>query len=303
MPKRLDRAEAAFLNLLIGTSKLLPYRARVRFFGVLTGYVIAPLGGFIRKAMANLRFIYPDMPPAEARAIARKVAINAGRNLIESYSKDELAQTLRTSPPDGAGVADFHAAVAAGRPVLLVSGHFGNYETIRVALHNMGLESAALYRPASNPYFNRRYAASHEHLTGPAFAQDRRGILAFARYLREGGLAAILFDVRASRYGDVEFLGQPAPTSPFFAELALKTGALLLPTFTTRAKDGISHQVTFEAPIEHSTPEQMTLEMTRRLEARVRAHPEQWLWVHDRWGSAKLRARRAKEAQDETRHA
>lgn len=302
MPKRTDRAEAAFLQMLIAMAKVLPYRARVRFFGVLTGYIIAPLGGFIRKAVANLRFIYPEMSLAEARRIARKVAINAGKNLIEDYSKDELVRLMRTSSPDGAGVADFHAAVAAGRPVLLVSGHFGNYQAVRVSLHNMGLECAALYRPAANVHFNRHYSASMEYLTGPAFPQDKRGILAFSRHLKNGGIAAILFDVRASRYGDVEFLGQPAPTSPFFAELALKTGALLLPFFSTRGKDGISHQVTFEAPIEHTTPEEMTLEMTRRLEARVRRHPEQWLWVHDRWGSPKLRARRAKEAKDEARH-
>lgn len=301
MPKRTDRAEAAFLHLLIGLARLLPYRARVRFFGALTGYVIAPIAGFVRKAMANLRFVFPEMPPAEARRIARQVAINAGKNMIESYSKDDLAHLMRTASPDGAGVADFHAAVAEGRPVMLVSGHFGNYEVARVVLHNMGLESAGLYRPATNVHFNRHYAATLEYLTGPAYPQDKRGIIAFSRHLKNGGIAAILFDVRAARYDDVEFMGKPAPTSPFFAELALKTGALLLPTFTTRGKDGISHQVTFEAPIEHSTADEMTLEMTRRLEARVRAHPEQWLWVHDRWGSAKLRARRAKEAKDETR--
>ena len=289
-----DRLIDAFLRAAIWFARQIPYRARVRLFGALTGYVLAPLGGFITKAVANLRHVHPDMPLPEARRIARRVAVNLGKTVIENYCKDDLVAALRDRPADGPGLAAFHQAVAEGRPVLIVSGHLGNHETLRVAVHLMGHQVAALYRPAKNRHFNAHYKTTMETITGPAFAQSRQGIMAFTRHVRNGGVAAMLFDVRASRYGDIDFLGHPAPTSTFAAELALKAGALLLPVFTHRLPDGLTHQVTFETPIAHTNPLEMTTEMTRRLEAQVRRYPDQWLWLHDRWGSAAMRARRAK---------
>ncbi|MFD2174549.1 lysophospholipid acyltransferase family protein [Rhodobacter lacus] len=293
-----DRIEDAFLRLMIGAVKRVPYRARVRIFGWLTGYVIAPLAGFITKGVKNLQLIFPQMPRAEARALARRVAINFGKTTIENYSKEELSEVLRHCRIDGPGLADFKAALAEGRGVMVVSGHLGNYETLRVAIHNMGYPVAALYRPAKNPYFNAHYKTTMESLTGPGFDQGRRGVMAFVRHVQKGGVAAMLFDVRATRYGDVEFFGHPAPTSPFPAEISLKTGALLLPVFCHRCEDGIHHEVHFETPIAHSTAAEMTREMTRRLEAQVRRFPDQWLWIHDRWGTEKQRAQRAARSKE-----
>ena len=292
-----DRLVDAFLRAAIWLARKIPYRTRVRFFGALTGYVLAPLGGFIAKATANLRYVHPDMPLPEARRIARRVAVNLGKTVIENYCKDDLVAVLRDRPADGPGLAAFHQAVAEGRPVLIVSGHLGNHETLRVAVHLMGHPVAALYRPAKNPHFNAHYKTTMETITGPAFAQGRQGIMAFTRHVKNGGIAAMLFDVRSARYDDIDFLGHPAPTSTFAAEMALKTGALLLPVFTHRLPDGITHQVTFEAPIAPSNPHDMTVEMTRRLEAQVRRYPDQWLWLHDRWGSEKMRAKRAQRRE------
>jgi KDO2-lipid IV(A) lauroyltransferase len=288
-----DKASDVLIRFLVAAARLLPYRARVRAFGVVTGYLVAPLAGYTRKAMANLHLAFPDMPRAETRRIARAVAVNFGKNIIENYSKDDMARALQTARIDGAGLAALHQAIAEKRPVLLMSGHIGNYEAFRIAMFNMGYPVAGLYRPAANPYFNRHYVETLEQKAGPAFAQDRRGMLGFIRHLKNGGIAAMLFDVRATMYDDIDFLGLPAPTSTAAAEIALKTGALFLPVFTHRGPDGVSHEVTFEAPIPPSTALEMTVEMSRRLETQVLRYPDQWLWVHDRWGSKKLREKRA----------
>ncbi|PTV93790.1 KDO2-lipid IV(A) lauroyltransferase [Rhodobacter aestuarii] len=288
-----DRTSDAFLRVLIGLARRVPYKTRVRLFGWLTGWVVAPLAGYISKAVRNLQLIHPEMSSAEAKRIARRVSVNFGRSIIENYSKDDLSEVLKNSTVGGPGLAAFKDALAEGRGVLAVSGHIGNYETLRVAIHNMGYPVAALYRPAKNPYFNEHYKTTMESLTGPAFAQSRKGVVSFTRHVKNGGVAAMLFDVRATSYPDISFFGYPAPTSTFAAEMAMKTGALLLPIFTHRCEDGIHHDVHFETPIAHTNPREMTEEMTRRLEAQIRSFPDQWLWVHDRWGSEDLRARRA----------
>jgi KDO2-lipid IV(A) lauroyltransferase len=278
---------------IIGFTRLFGYRKRVNVFAFIASYIVAPLAGFINKAVANLQLIHPDMPKREARQIAHRVAANFGRNMIENYSKLDVAAGLKLENIGGSGYNAMMQAVENGRPVMLVSGHIGNYEAMRIALYNLGYQSACLYRPASNPYFDEHYTKTYGYLTGPAFPQSRKGFLNFTRYLRDGGIATMLFDVRAPEYGDIDFLGHPAPTSDVPAKLALKTGALFVPCFAHRGPDGITHQIEFEVPIEASTAEEMMFEMTHRLEAQVRRFPDQWLWFHDRWGSKNYRAERA----------
>jgi KDO2-lipid IV(A) lauroyltransferase len=41
--------------------------------------------------------------------------------------------------------------------------------------------------------------------------------------------------------------------------------------------------VDLEAPIPQTTALEMTTALTRSLEARVKAHPGQWFWIHRRW--------------------
>ena len=51
----------------------------------------------------------------------------------------------------------------------------------------------------------------------------------------------------------------------------------------TREADGLSFRIELESPIPHSTPLQMTTDLTRSLEVRVTADPGQWFWIHKRW--------------------
>ena len=280
---------------IIGFARLFGYRARVRIFAFIASYVVAPLAGFINKAVVNLQLVHPEMPKAEARKIAHSVAANFGKNMIENYSKLDVAAGLNPENIGGSGYDAMMQAVKDGRPVMLVSGHIGNYEAMRIALYTLGHQSACLYRPASNPYFDEHYTQTYGYLTGPAFPQSRKGFLNFTRYLRDGGIATMLFDVRTLQYGDIDFLGHPAPTSDVPAKIALKTGALFVPCFAHRGPDGMTHHIEFETPIEASTAEKMMIEMTRRLEAQVRRFPDQWLWFHDRWGSETHRTERAKQ--------
>ena len=287
-----DAAIDLVLRGIIGFTRLFGYCTRVKLFGFIASYVVAPVFGFIKKAVRNLQLVYPDMSTREARKIAHEVATNFGKNMIENYNKHDVAAALKPENIGGAGYDQMMVAIAEGRPVMLVSGHIGNYEAMRIALYTLGHQSACLFRPASNPHFDEHYTQNYGYLTGPAFPQSRKGFLGFIRHLREGGIATMLFDVRATQYQDVDFFGIPAPTSDVPAKIAMKTGALFVPCFTHRGPDGMTHHIDFETPIEHSTSYEMMAEMSDRLEAQVRRFPAQWLWFHDRWGTAEVRAQR-----------
>jgi KDO2-lipid IV(A) lauroyltransferase len=107
--------------------------------------------------------------------------------------------------------------------------------------------------------------------------------MGFVRHLAGGGMATILFDLHDRRGEAIPFLGRPALTSTTAAELALRYDALMVPYWGIRQPDGLSFDVVVEEPIPHATPLAMIEEATRRLEARVTAHPGQWFWVHRRW--------------------
>jgi len=280
-----DRALRGMIALL----RLLPYRRRVPLMGALMRQVIAPLAGYRRRALANLALIRPDLPPAARRQIADAVCDNFGRTLIENYDRAGFAAQVARSSLSGEGLAALDKARAAGRPVLFVTGHFGNYEAPRQALVARGHAIGSLYRPMRNAFFNRHYVATLDSLSGPNFAQGRKGTMGFARHLKQGGMAVLLFDVWTGSGIALDFLGQPALTSTAAADLALRFDAVVIPYFGTRRADGLTFDIALEAPIAAADPATMLREMTARLTARIIGHPDQWFWVHRRWKTPRPR--------------
>ena len=274
------------LRGLIGSMMRLPYRARVPAMGAALARGIGPLVGYRRRAEANLARIWPEMGVLDRRALATAVCDNFGRTLIENYSWRDFADHLADTAPTGPGLDALAEATAAGRPVLFVTGHFGNHEAPRQVLTRLGYVIGGLYRPMANPYFDAHYAATMTSWGGPVFAQGRRGTIGFARHIAQGGMGTLLFDVHQAAGRPIDFLGHPAMTVTSAADIALKYDAILMPYFGTRQPDGLSFAVEIEAPIPHSDPLTMMTEATRRLEARIRAHPAQWFWVHRRWKPA-----------------
>lgn len=271
------------LRGMIGAALAMPYATRVRFFGALAEKVIAPLTGRKARAVKHLQMVWPDMDEAERQRIATTVCNNIGRTFIENYSDAEFAEQLKDAEVTGEGLEAIAQAKADGRPVLFVTGHFGNHEASRLALKQRGYVIGGLYRPMTNPYINAHYEANMVEMSGPVFAQGRRGTMGFVKLLKDGGMGTLLFDVRAAGFDRIDFLGKPASTATSVADIALKVDALVVPYFGIRQPDGLSFKIAIEAPVEHSTPAQMMRELTDRLEARIIDNPEQWFWIHRRW--------------------
>lgn len=272
--------------VVVGIIKLaltLPYNTRIRLVGRLMQHVIGPLAGYRKRAWDNLAMIWPEMPLARRRHIASACLNNVGRSFIENYSARDFPQRMAQNTPVGPGVSALEAAAAAGKPVILVTGHFGNYEATRAALVARGYHIGGLYRNMKNPYFNAHYVKTMQAFGGPVFAQGRRGTAGFVRHLKEGGHLVLLFDQHVFGAPPLDFLGQPANTALSAAELALRYGADLIPFYGIRQPDGVTFETVLEAPIAHSDASAMTQALNDSLSARVATNPEQWFWVHRRW--------------------
>ena len=273
-----DRATGA----LIGALRLLPYERRVAAMGWLGARVLGPLA-FNHRIHANLDHVWPDLPPRDRRALCHAVGDNFGRSFIELHSPDEFRTRAARLPLGGPGLPALDEAHAAGRPVILVSAHFGNYDAWRAGLAARGFRVGGLYMPMTNPAANRRYVATIERIASPLFPRGPEGMTAMIRFLRGGGMLGLLGDHYMANGEQVDFMGKPAWTATSAAKMALKYDALLVPLYATRRADGLTFDIEIESPIPHTDALTMTRALNDSATARVRATPGQWFWLHKRW--------------------
>lgn len=263
----------------------LPYAMRLRMSSFLMSRVVSPLAGYGLRVRKNLRLIVPDMPKPEVRRMMRAVPANLGRTLAELYSGPEFVDRVSREHLQGDGVAALDEAHRTGRPVMLVTGHIGNYDAVRGALIRRGYRVGGLYREMSNPFFNDHYVAAISRIGTPLFPRGRRGLADMIRFLKSGGMVGLVLDQHMSDGARLTFMGRDALTALSAAEMALRYDALVVPTYGIRRPDG-GFDLIIEAPVAHDTPEAMTQALNDSLEAHVRANMDQWLWTHRRWKGA-----------------
>ncbi|MEM9434582.1 MAG: lysophospholipid acyltransferase family protein [Pseudomonadota bacterium] len=284
------------IRLVIGLAMLLPYRWRVPLAGWIVAELVAPVAGWRKRVRANLAYVMPDLPEHEIRRLMRAVPNNAGRSLIEIYSGKDFTSRFAHAPLTGPGVAPLEEAHRQGRPVVLITGHFGNYDAPRAALLAKGFSVGALYREMNNGYFNPHYVAAISQIGTPVFPRGRKGLSGLIRFLRGGGMAGMLIDQYMHDGEDLSFFGHHAPTALSAAELALKYDALVVPIYGIRLPNGLDFEVLCETPIETGTPKEMTQALNDSLEALVRQHMDQWFWIHRRWKPEREAWRQSKRA-------
>jgi len=260
----------------------LPFDRRRELFGWLASRVVAPAAGYRTRIRNNLNLIFPDMPNPEIERLTRAVPANVARTLIEIYSGEEFIAQVARAPLTGSGVAALEEARRSNRPVLLVTGHIGNYDAIRASLISRGYRVGGLYRPMSNRFFNPHYVAAISKIGTPIFARGRRGLLDMVRFLKNGGMVGIVLDQHVSDGEPLLFMGKTAMTSLSVGQMALRYDALVIPTYGIRRADG-SFDLIVESPIESSDARTMTQALNNSLDQQVRAHVDQWLWIHRRW--------------------
>jgi len=282
-------------TLAIGIIRLLtflPHRWRVPFGGWFMASVAGPIAGYSRRIRKNLDLIFPEMPEAEKRRLNRSVRTMIGRTFAEIFSPQDVKAIAAKTPITGPGMAAAEEARAAGRPVIFVSGHIGNYEIVRSILFMKGHKVGALYRRMNYDKFNAFYVRHVAAIGTPLFQRGRRGTIQMINHLRAGNAIAILLDQHMRTGAWLTFFGRRARTALSAGDMALKYNALVIPCYAIRQPDGLHFEMIAEAPIPHTTAEEMTQALNDSLERQVRAHMDQWFWVHKRW---KVRKPRVKE--------
>jgi len=271
------------IRTLILATRVLPWRTRGRALGWIVYKIVGPVAGWNQRAMTNLNFVWPDLPIGRKNEIVRQSMMNIGMLFAEIYDPIRLRKAATKAPMAGPGKEALLGALAAGRPVLLAGGHYGNYEVPKAALAALGYPIAMIYQRADNPFFHRHYWRTMRQISGPIFEKGKSGTAAFFDHIEAGNPAAILFDVRVKKGEVIPFLGKPAATATTAAWLANKNDSLVVPFWGIRTGVSGEYRIYFDEPISHGDPVDMTRKLNESLEARIKEDAGQWLWSHRRW--------------------
>ena len=190
-----------------------------------------------------------------------------------------------------AEMKDCHRVVdclLSGRPLLIVTGHFGNWEMAGYVLGLCGFKAHAIARPLDNPYLDD-YFRSFRERTGQKILAKHGDFDRMEKILKEGGVLATLADQDAGQRGlFVDFFGRPASTHKAIARMALEHQVPMLVVGTPRLGD---KYIIWPAEVIYpedydKTPDAVraiTQRITSDLEMLIRKAPEQYFWVHRRW--------------------
>ena len=259
----------------------------------------AALGGLLfhlmprwRKiARRNLELAYPQARRAERERILRGSFANVGRALLA------LARSPRLGPEnigewiDYEGFEHFARAKQAGKGVLFLTAHLGNWELSSAAHALYGNPMFVMVRPLDNPLLDR-LVQGRRSLHGNRVLAKRDAAREVIRALRGNEAVGILADQNAAGEDGVfvDFFGEKASATRGVAQVALRTGAAIIPGFALWNQQAGRYVLKFYAPVEPARGpdrERNVLETTQRcqaaIEQAIREHPEQWLWMHRRW--------------------
>jgi phosphopantetheine--protein transferase-like protein len=290
-----DRTSASAVALALPMTTSVPLAGRI-MFGLLP---------FRRRVIVdNLRRVFgAAVPAAEIERLAQAHYAHLWRLVAEFFRFRWLTPARKRALVRVENLDVFIDAFQRGNGVLILTGHFGNWEVATIA----GIQNYPEVR--GRFHFVRRPIKPGwlDSMMTRRFAKWGFGVIAkrgsldrIVALLERGDIVVFPFDQYAGGADgiDVEFFGHPAGTFKSLAVIALATGAPVLPAASWREPDG-RHVLRFEPAVPVVDVENVnasiigtTRAYNAAIERLVLRHPEQWWWVHRRWKSARRRKRR-----------
>lgn len=303
-PKKRGRAlryrlEYLGLRLVTGVLGVLPLAVAMRLAAGVAGFGIRRAGRVRRIGLENLAIAFPEKPAAERMAILVASYRNLGRMVAECAHLTRLtAENVRATvtPDDGPIWTNEIRPHLKSQGVLILTGHFGNWEMCAYAYGLFGNPVSLVHQTIKNPLVDG-YIERLRSGGGTRLFRKREAARSVLRALKERKLVVLPLDQNQSRRAGifVDFFGLPANTSDGLARIALRTGAPIYPAFLVRDGTSARHRIMFLPRVEiasmadrDAAARELTQRCTAVLESMIRKYPDHWLWTHKRWRTRPL---------------
>jgi len=279
------RAWRPALGLVVRLARLLPWRL-LRPLGGIAGNIAWLTSGVNRlRSLDHLALAFPKLTEVQRTALARQAFRDQTTNVLEYLHLTGRGLAAFESKVDVSGWEHVEAARSTQRPLLVITGHCGNWELLGGVFGQRRAPLAAVVRSMSEPELEPLLEELRSGLGTRTISRGQPGSIRSLLAALRGGTALLMLidqDIRTEGVW-VPFFGVLAHTPAGAARLALRRKAVVIAAFMERREDG-RHLARFLPPLE--LPDDVTdatAVMTRAIEDQIRRQPAQWVWSHRRW--------------------
>jgi KDO2-lipid IV(A) lauroyltransferase len=276
---------------LIWLSNFLPRKAWLSICGFLGRVTYHFLTETRRLIIKHLTLAYANEKSTdEIHELSKRVFTMLGKNagdILRARRVKSLADLDKFLVVHG--MENYKNATAKGKGVIFLTSHLGAFDLQITVMALHGLKPNIIGTPLKDPRLNE-LLFDYRNSYGAVAVERGKETFRLIKALKGAGSVAILIDQDTkvkSRF--VEFFGNLAATPVGASILAMKTGAAIVPTYIVLGEDGLQHMYILpEIPWSENNDEEVnivanTQNYTRFIEDVIRQHPDQWVWMHERW--------------------
>ena len=247
-----------------------------------------------QRAERNIALSFPEYAPQQVAEVARRSI----QYMFQLFLVESLATPRLITPaswPKFVRLGNLQPALERfirGQPVIMVTGHCGNWELLGYVLAVLGYPLCALARPLDNPLINRWLLGIRE-ARGMRIITKWGATQTIQEVLHRGGRLGFIADQNAGEQGlFVPFFGRLASSYKSIGLLAMRHDVPVITGHARRLGPRLEYEVSCtDAIMPQDWADQpdplfyITARYNRAIEQMIRRAPEQYLWVHRRWKS------------------
>lgn len=243
-----------------------------------------------KVVLSNLQIAFPEWSEKQRVQVARESMFGMGQTLAEfllmvDFSKQDALKVFEFE-----GLNHLDQAFAKEKGVLLLTCHLGNGDYGCAAMARKGYRLNMISKQFKAVWLNDAWFGLRRRM-GTGFIREEKSSAEILKALkRNEGVIFVLDQFMGPPVGvRTQFFGKVTGTAMGLAVFAQRTKAPLVPAYTFRLPDG-RLKIVFDAELDlgpllddRANIPRMTQIYTDKIEQYVRAHPEQWMWLHRRW--------------------
>ncbi|RKX38614.1 MAG: hypothetical protein DRP64_15420 [Verrucomicrobia bacterium] len=295
------RIEYTATIALLGLCRRLPERMAYAISHGITMLVYHLLGSRRKLTLRNLEIVFPGKTPAERKKMAKQSYANFAESMAfntlmmtDRFSNQELIDSIEVE-----GWENFEEAkrLTGKKGLLIFSAHIGNWELLpQYAALRLDTPLHIISRKTANPLLEERIVRPLRERFGVEVFHKKNALMRIVKVIKKGEYAGFQIDQKLNPPEGIfiKFFGREAPTLASPALLQVRFGVTVLPVFMVKPENG-KHLLVIREPIKWEdngqSMEEQIIELTyihqKAIEEIILEYPEQWFWMHNRWGLKK----------------
>lgn len=252
--------------------------------------LVAPRG---RRVLSNLRLIYPESTEAWRKDLRRRLYEHLGWMVTELLVLQRDPAQALSWVEEVRNPHYIETALAEGKGVLFLSGHYGNWELLAAwyaqYLKKRDFHDFYIVSQTTRDKDIARLISEYRERSGIWLLPKQTSVLEMVKLLKSGKHVAALADISWLGGLRLPFMGQSCTNTTGPAVLATLASVPIIPVALYR-KEPFRHTLEFFAPLPVSEEkdrrlkiELLTREVNSALETLIAPQPELWFWLHNRW--------------------